>query len=1097
MFDRISSRRQKRCTAPSIHSWPKSRMRDAGRFMRQGLPWVALMLVGLGSACPCANAQDPAVVGQFSPLTSWPSNAVHAVLLPSGKVLWWASYGAGDNPRIWDPISNTHTAVTRAGYNIFCAGHSILGNGQVLVTGGTAAVPPSGVANASIYDPVSGNWTFLPNMNAGRFYPTNTALPNGDVLVLGGDISPQLGTDPLPQVWQASSGTWRDLSTAQLLLPTYPKMHLAPNGNVFYAGPGPISRYINTAGTGSWSTGPTIQFGVRDYGPSVMYDNGKIILVGGGSPPTATAETINLNDPIPTWRYTGTMANARRQANGTLLPDGTVFVTGGSSGAAFDDQTLPVFPTELWNPATGTWSTMASLTTYRGYHSVALLLPDGRVLSAGGQCSVTGCNPYSAEIFSPPYLFKGPRPTIVSAPTTIPGGQTFFVGTPDAANVTQVTWIRLGAVTHTFNQEQRISFLSFSQTTGGLNVTAPPSANLAPAGFYMLSLLNSSGVPSVASIIQVDNSSFLTNAPAVSVSQTSVPFGTWQVGITAPSKVVQLTNLGTTPVTIDSITTGIDFKVTSTTCTSQLAPGSCTINVAFRPTAGGQLNEFLTISDSDSSGPQTVALSGIGKALVAAPPGVNFGKYQIGATSTTIPVTLTNLGPAPINVTSINYSSAEFGQSLPSSTCGPSISGLSSCQVFSTFTPGAAGARNGSFSVSDSDPSSPTTVTLMGVGLALKFSSGSLHFQNTNIPKTSNSMTLTVTNVGPATVNFSTLALGGANSGDFAIQTNTCGAALGAGTNCAVGLTFTPQAAGTRSAVLAFTDDGGGSPQLVLLAGIGQVVLSSVAVTPAQASVSIGGAQQFTATGAYSDGTSKDVTTLATWSSSNTGVVTISNTSGSQGLATGAASGTSTISATLNSVKGSITLTVQNKTTTAVGSNNNPSGFGQSASFSATISPSTATGTVQFLDGGNLIGTGAVSAGTASFATSSLAVGAHSITAAYGGDTNDAVSTSSAITQTVNQVTTSTALSVDINPALAGQTVTFTAMVSPSAATGSVQFVDSFNGTQSVLGTVPLSTGTAVLPTVLPSGPHSITAVYGGDTNDTSSTSAALVETVN
>src|SRR4029077_20677272 len=122
------------------------------------------------------------------------------------------------------------------------------------------------------------------------------------------------------------------------------------------------------------------------------------------------------------------------------------------------------------------------------------------VLSAGGECNTSPpCNRNSAEIFSPPYLFNGPRPTITSAPRSIGSGQTFFVGTPDAATITQVTWIRLGAVTHTFNQEQRISFLGFSQATGGLNVTAPPSANLAPPGFYMLFLVNDSGVPSVAS----------------------------------------------------------------------------------------------------------------------------------------------------------------------------------------------------------------------------------------------------------------------------------------------------------------------------------------------------------------------------------------------------------------------------------------------------------------------------------------------------------------------------------------------------------------------------------------------------------------------
>ena len=314
------------------------------------------------------------------------------------------------------------------------------------------------MANASLYDPVSGNWTFLPEMNAGRWYPTNTVLPNGDVVVTGGEISPLLGVDALPQVWQVASGTWRDLTTAQLDLPLYPEMFLAPNGTLFLAGPGPLSEYLNTDGTGSWTVGPTSEYGNRGYGPSVMYNSGQIMIVGGGVGPTPTAEIINLNAPDPTWSYTGSMANPRRQANATVLPDGTVLVTGGTSGLTFDDQTNPVFPAELWNPTTGTWSTMASLSTYRGYHSVALLLPNGQVLSAGGQCTTAGCDPNSAEIFSPPYLFAGPQPTITSAPATISGGQTFFVGTPDAANITQVTWIRLGAVTHTFQSGATLQF---------------------------------------------------------------------------------------------------------------------------------------------------------------------------------------------------------------------------------------------------------------------------------------------------------------------------------------------------------------------------------------------------------------------------------------------------------------------------------------------------------------------------------------------------------------------------------------------------------------------------------------------------------------
>ncbi|MGA9544231.1 MAG: choice-of-anchor D domain-containing protein, partial [Candidatus Sulfotelmatobacter sp.] len=497
----------------------------------------------------------------------------------------------------------------------------------------------------------------------------------------------------------------------------------------------------------------------------------------------------------------------------------------------------------------------------------------------------------------------------------ISGGQTFFVATPDAANITQVTWIRLGAVTHTFNQEQRINFLSFGQATGGLNVTAPPNANLAPPGFYMLFLL-SSGVPSVASIIQVDNSSFAQSGPAVSLSLTSLTFPATLVGSTTTSKAVQLTNLGTTPVTINSVTAGADYTVTSNACGTQLAPGSCTINVAFKPTAGGQLNEFLTINDSDSSSPQTVALGGLGKALKASLGTLNMGTHPIGVSGTPLPVTFTNLGTTPINISSIGYANPEFSQYLPSSTCGASLPGVSTCQVFSSFTPNAPGTQTGSFTVVDSDSSSPTTINLTGAGLALEFSSLNVIFGGLNLGLTHKPVSLTVTNLGPVTVNFSSIAIGGTNPGDFEIQTNTCEAALGAGANCSLGVTFTPQAAGARSATIIFADDTFNSPQSVLLGGTGIAVLTSIAVTPAQSSVAVGSTQQFTATGTYNNGTSNNITASAIWSSSNTSVATISNTSGSQGLATGVVVGASTITANVSSIKGSTSLVVQNATAT-------------------------------------------------------------------------------------------------------------------------------------------------------------------------------------
>jgi hypothetical protein len=280
-------------------------------------------------------------------------------------------------------------------------------------------------------------------------------------------------------------------------------MFLAPNGKVFNAGPNQTTRYLDTTNTGTWTTVGNLNYnGTRDYGSAVMFD-GKILMAGGdgaSGPATNTAEIIDLNAANPSWQNTSPMAIARRQLNLTILPDGKVFASGGSGGFGFDNANSPVYASEMWDPATGKWTTMDKVTVYRGYHSTALLLPDARVLSAGGE--QTGA---SAEIYSPPYLFKGARPSITSAPTSVKYGQTFTVATPDAANITQVTWIGLGSVTHSFNQQQRLNHLQFVRATGALNITAPANANLAPPGYYMLFLLNGNGVPSVAKIIQITN----------------------------------------------------------------------------------------------------------------------------------------------------------------------------------------------------------------------------------------------------------------------------------------------------------------------------------------------------------------------------------------------------------------------------------------------------------------------------------------------------------------------------------------------------------------------------------------------------------------
>jgi len=228
--------------------------------------------------------------------------------------------------------------------------------------------------------------------------------------------------------------------------------------------------------------------------------------------PTATAETIDLNVTGPHWSNTDPMNFPRLHLNATVLPDGQVLVTGGTSAGGFNTLSGAVHAAEVWNPQTGHWTQLASNTIDRGYHSVSLLLPDATVLhGASGDANVP-LSPahYPAqlnhEIFRPPYLFKGARPTITSlSAITVGYSQTLTVTTPNAAQITQVRWIHLGSVTHAFDASQRANTLSFTRVTatGTVKVTTPLNSRRAPPGHYLLFLLNRNGVPSVGKIVKV------------------------------------------------------------------------------------------------------------------------------------------------------------------------------------------------------------------------------------------------------------------------------------------------------------------------------------------------------------------------------------------------------------------------------------------------------------------------------------------------------------------------------------------------------------------------------------------------------------------
>jgi hypothetical protein len=483
-----------------------------------------------------------------------PNVGIHASVLPTGKVLMWGRRDRPDDsldvhectPFVWNPADCTTVSTPQpqradgTKVNMFCSSHSFLPDGRLLVAGGHQA-DNDGLSQACLYDAVANTWTPTTPMTtpAGeevrRWYPTATTLPDGTVLVLSGSfIDPsrppglQVVVADLLQIW--AEGTWRTIPKDDgtplnfIGLPLYPRVHVAPSGQAFMSGTNARTLLLKTSAPGQWTEVAFRIMGNRDYCPAVMYDVGKVIYIGGGNDtdthaPTAETEIIDLGANQPTWQKTGAMAFPRRQHNAVLLPDGTVLVLGGTRGGGgpnngFNDLTpgQPVHIAELWNPGNGQWTSLTAESVDRCYHATAVLLPDARVLSAGGgeyrPDGVVTNDPEDshrdAQIFSPPYLFQdGPRPVITSAPVSVTYGATFDVDTAQPDDIQKVSWIRLPSVTHSFNENQRINFLSFQRAPQKVQVTAPASADVCPPGHYMLFLLSQSGTPSVARIIQI------------------------------------------------------------------------------------------------------------------------------------------------------------------------------------------------------------------------------------------------------------------------------------------------------------------------------------------------------------------------------------------------------------------------------------------------------------------------------------------------------------------------------------------------------------------------------------------------------------------
>lgn len=561
-----------------------------------------------------ARATDNNITGQWS-LAHHESDVlpVHAALMPTeeiaAQVLIMA--GSGNDPtysrgvneaRLWDALTEevygapgsppfpadsipTGDPPTHMDNDIFCAGHVLLPDGKLFAAGGNLeypshhgagfhpvhATPPNydtpdprpachdflGLRDSFLYDPWEKEWTRGPKMQRGRWYPSLLSLGNGHVLTLSGlDDLGQGGLVPngnLPpqyhdmncqwpvvnngvEIYNPATNTWGprmipnpaagQLSTGNLGL--YPYLHLLPDGNVFLAGPTNQTQVFNpntlqvtatkfSARAGNW----------RDYGystllalrPSEGY-KARVLNVGGagaGVMPNTTvfenqAEIIDFSEADPQWKLVAPMSKKRYQGLSVLLPDGKVLVAGGGEGG--DSNSNAHLSAEMYDPVANTWSSAGASSIPRMYHSVGILLPDGRVF-------VGGSNPHDTldpnehlveeriEVYSPPYMFKGERADIPNHPEEVSYGQTFKISLNTAAfgrQAEKVVLMRPGSSTHTRNFDQRLVELTMTKdplAARRLIVTAPPNGNIAPPGYYLLFVLNANGVPSKGHIIKV------------------------------------------------------------------------------------------------------------------------------------------------------------------------------------------------------------------------------------------------------------------------------------------------------------------------------------------------------------------------------------------------------------------------------------------------------------------------------------------------------------------------------------------------------------------------------------------------------------------
>lgn len=481
--------------------WGKAHRASAAHNTQTEASGAAANVAALGTA--------PAEIGSWSTAINPGTKTIgiSAVLLHTGKVLLfggkYASTDKNTAAYLYDPVAKTGHEVP-APAAIFCGSVTQLSDGRVLSAGGASPVP-KGIVDLWLFNPETEQWLRQPDSPLGRYYPTSTRLADGRVLIAAGNQLDGQTKNPTVEVYTPPA-PGETMGKLEVVGPShvtnfYPTQWLMPDGNVLEVS-GTKSAYLNPSGW-NWTSLPALPSPIGQGTAGLTLPGGpdgstEVMAIGGRVKSAAQNKTFKFDyaQRSAGWSLGTPMPTARAHMNVVQVPDGSAFGIGGNSSSLYN---VGQQQTMAYDPDTDTWTNMASQTMRRAYHSTAILLPDGRIMSAGDTGS--GGGRQRIDYYSPPYMFQA-RPTIASAPNAVGYGDTFDIQTSGPA-ATQAVLMAPAATTHAVEMNARRVELAVTPTASGLTATAPSSGRLAPPGHYMLFTMTADGTPSTASWIHV------------------------------------------------------------------------------------------------------------------------------------------------------------------------------------------------------------------------------------------------------------------------------------------------------------------------------------------------------------------------------------------------------------------------------------------------------------------------------------------------------------------------------------------------------------------------------------------------------------------